>query len=283
MFRGVLGMVNLLEDDGFRDIFVQTLERLVGQLPECGVSPPHINIQYLLRNSEQETAAASNKLIETFSKKLASAVGFSYEVVYGLTLAAWNTANGHPEKVEQKALLFGLEYMQMINSLQASVGKQNGQIQICVADNGDGGIITAYASNGHSIMRHECHRCYVQGAPFSGQINIPSTKPGKLELVTLSLSGPDTIMCFGAHKEVYSPSAFQQNLPAMWADLIKKLSAQRKELLLSPVFLRDMAAGMRAGTLTPAPMRISMGAGQAPVSVQCGPTQALFMPLVERV
>ena len=270
----------------FRNKFIAAIQYGIDQLPCNTVTRPVVDAAALVRSVEIESGIllssdVSDEQYTTLQRRLSKAVGFgslSGEIIWDIITTAFLTASRTPELIESKAILFGLEYRQILNSLKPSMGKRIPVIQMYFEGTSDGGKITAYSTNGFSIMRHSCS-CYFQGRPFTGYVQIPDIFPGKLELVTVSPNKLTTSVSYGEKVFEYDPPAQDMDLRQNWNIAMGIMSQTRIDTAFSPVFLREMAAGMKAGMLNVAPLRVSVSEGAGPIFAQCGPTEALVMPV----
>lgn len=271
----------------FKQGFIEALQQAVNQFPGSSILDPSIEMcqEVSLAEAEAKTLLNSDSISVSLHlaihKQLAKAIGIgpsSENITREIITAAFFTAAGVPELIKPKAILFGQEYQQMIASVKPALTKMTPVVQLyCESESGDGQI-TAYTSNGKSIIRHACP-CYVQGPPFTAYINNPHDLPAKLETVVISLDGLDTVITYGDHISRYNPPITGLNLQQVWVTAEELLSEGRTRTVMNPGFLRELAAGMRAGTLIPAPVHISVGSGDEPIVAKCGPTEALVMPV----
>lgn len=270
----------------FRNKFIAAIQYGIDQLPCNTVTRPVVDAAALVRSVEIESGIllssdVSDERYTTLQRRLSRAVGFgplTNGIISDIIDAAFLTASGTPEIIESKAMLFGMEYRQILNSLKPSMGKRAPVIQMFFESTPGGGKITAYSTNGFSIMRHTCD-CYFQGRSFTGYVQIPEIFPGKLELVTVSSNGLTTNVSYGERIFEYDPPALDMDLRQNWDVAMEIMSQTRVDTAFSPVFLREMAAGMKAGMLNVAPLRVSVSEGAGPIFAQCGPTEALVMPV----
>lgn len=270
----------------FRNEFIAAIQYGIDQLPCDTAARPTVNAEAFISSIEVEFGTPLSNDISaeqytTLQRRLSKAVGFgslSGEIIWDIITTAFLTASRTPELIESKAILFGLEYRQILNSLKPSMGKRIPVIQMYFEGASDGGKITAYSTNGFSIMRHSCS-CYFQGRPFTGYVQIPDIFPGKLELVTVSPNKLTTSVSYGEKVFEYDPPAQDMDLRQNWNIAMGIMSQTRIDTAFSPVFLREMAAGMKAGMLNVTPLRVSVSEGTGPNFAQCGPTEALVMPI----
>lgn len=272
--------------DDFRSRFIASIQYGIDQLPHDTVGRPVVDAAAIAELAEAKCGTqisndVPDELCSVLQHRLSNAVGFgsfSNGIVSDIIKVAFLTAAGIPELIESKAILFGLEYRQILNSLKPSMGKRTPMIQMFFEGTPNGGTINAYSTNGFSIMRHSCE-CYFQGRPFTGYVQIPEVFPGKLELVSILPNETETSVSYGGQVFKYDHPVIDMDLRQNWDIAMGIMSQTRVDTAFSPVFLREMAAGMKAGMLNVAPLRVSVSEGAGPIFAQCGPMEALVVPV----
>ena len=155
--------------DDFRSRFIASIQYGIDQLPHDTVGRPVVDAAAIAELAEAKCGTqisndVPDELCSVLQHRLSNAVGFgsfSNGIVSDIIKVAFLTAAGIPELIESKAILFGLEYRQILNSLKPSMGKRTPMIQMFFEGTPNGGTINAYSTNGFSIMRHSCE-CYFQ-------------------------------------------------------------------------------------------------------------------------
>ena len=116
----------------FRNKFIAAIQYGIDQLPCNTVTRPVVDAAALVRSVEIESGIllssdVSDERYTTLQRRLSRAVGFgslSGEIIWDIITTAFLTASRTPELIESKAILFGLEYRQILNSLKPSMGKR---------------------------------------------------------------------------------------------------------------------------------------------------------------